>query len=36
MMGNDEEVSLKMEDLTMSPEAGVRTSIDALKQTLSF
>ncbi|MES9792811.1 sugar phosphate isomerase/epimerase [Priestia megaterium] len=36
MMGYDEEVSLEMEDLTMSVEAGVRTSIDALKQTLSF
>ncbi|MBK5441561.1 sugar phosphate isomerase/epimerase [Peribacillus sp. TH24] len=36
MMGYAEEVSLEMEDLTMSVEAGVRTSIDALKQTLSF
>ena len=36
MMGYDEEVSLEMEDLTMSVEAGVRTSIQALKQTLSF
>lgn len=36
MMGYDGEVSLEMEDLTMSVEAGVRTSIDALKQTLSF
>ncbi|WP_342605515.1 sugar phosphate isomerase/epimerase [Peribacillus sp. FSL E2-0159] len=36
MMGYDAEVSLEMEDLTMSVEAGVRTSIDALKQTLSF
>lgn len=36
MMGYDAEVSLEMEDLTMSVEAGIRTSIDALKQTLSF
>ncbi|WP_299094269.1 sugar phosphate isomerase/epimerase [uncultured Metabacillus sp.] len=36
MMGYDEEVSLEMEDLTMSVEAGIRTSIDALQQTLSF
>jgi sugar phosphate isomerase/epimerase len=36
MMGYDGEVSLEMEDLTMSVEAGVKTSIDALKQTLSF
>lgn len=36
MMGYDEEVSLEMEDLTMSVEAGVRTSVEALKQTLSF
>jgi len=36
MMGYDGEVSLEMEDLTMSVEAGVKTSIDALKQTLSY
>jgi len=36
MMGYDAEVSLEMEDLTMSAEAGVKTSIDALQQTLSF
>ncbi|WP_152655855.1 sugar phosphate isomerase/epimerase [Oceanobacillus sp. CFH 90083] len=36
MMGYDGYVSLEMEDLTMSPEAGVRTSVDALRQTLSF
>jgi sugar phosphate isomerase/epimerase len=36
MMGYNGEVSLEMEDLTMSVEAGIRTSIDALKQTLSF
>ncbi|MGM7724308.1 sugar phosphate isomerase/epimerase family protein [Metabacillus sp. Hm71] len=36
MMGYDEEVSLEMEDLTMSVEAGIRTSIDALQQTLSY
>lgn len=36
MMGYDDEVSLEMEDLTMSVEAGIKTSIDALQQTLSF
>ena len=36
MMGYNEEVSLEMEDLTMSVEAGIKTSIDALQQTLSF
>ena len=36
MMGYDGDVSLEMEDLTMSVEAGIKTSIDALKQTLSF
>ena len=35
MMGYDGWVSLEMEDLTMSVEAGIRTSIDALKQTIS-
>ena len=35
MMGSDGYVSLEMEDLTMSTEAGVLTSIDALKQTIS-
>ncbi|MGG3435708.1 sugar phosphate isomerase/epimerase [Bacillus subtilis] len=35
MMGYDDEVSLEMEDLTMSPEAGIRTSVEALKQTIS-
>lgn len=35
MMGYDGEVSLEMEDLTMSPEAGIRTSVEALKQTIS-
>jgi len=35
MTGYDDWVSLEMEDLTMSVEAGVRTSIDALKQTIS-
>jgi sugar phosphate isomerase/epimerase len=35
MMGYDDWVSLEMEDLTMSVEAGIRTSIDALKQTIS-
>jgi sugar phosphate isomerase/epimerase len=36
MMGYNGEVSLEMEDLTMSVEAGIRTSVDALRQTLSF
>ena len=35
MMGYDGYVSLEMEDLTMSVETGLRTSIDALKQTIS-
>ncbi len=35
MVGYDGYVSLEMEDLTMSVEAGVKTSIDALKQTIS-
>ena len=35
MMGYDDWVSLEMEDLTMSVEAGIRTSVDALKQTIS-
>jgi sugar phosphate isomerase/epimerase len=35
MMGYNGWVSLEMEDLTMSVEAGIRTSIDALKQTIS-
>lgn len=35
MMGYNGYVSLEMEDLTMSTEAGVLTSIDALKQTIS-
>lgn len=35
MMGYNDWVSLEMEDLTMSPEAGIRTSIDALLQTIS-
>jgi sugar phosphate isomerase/epimerase len=35
MMGYDDWVSLEMEDLTMSVEAGIKTSIDALKQTIS-
>lgn len=36
MMGYDDHVSLEMEDLTMSVDAGIETSVDALKQTLSF
>jgi sugar phosphate isomerase/epimerase len=35
MTGYHDYVSLEMEDLTMSVEAGVQTSIDALKQTIS-
>jgi len=35
MVGYDGDVSLEMEDLTMTVEAGVQTSIDALKQTIS-
>lgn len=35
MLGYDGDVSLEMEDLTMSVEAGVATSIDALRQTIS-
>jgi sugar phosphate isomerase/epimerase len=35
MVGYDGHVSLEMEDLTMSVEAGVLTSIAALKQTIS-
>lgn len=35
MMGYDGPVSLEMEDLTMSVEAGIATSVDALKQTIS-
>ena len=33
MMGYDGDVSLEMEDLTMTVDAGVHTSIDALRQT---
>lgn len=35
MMGYNDFVSLEMEDLTMSVDAGVRTSVDALQQTIS-
>jgi len=35
MVGYNDYVSLEMEDLTMSVEAGVLTSIDALQQTIS-
>lgn len=35
MMGYDGPVSLEMEDLTMSVEAGIATSVDALKQTIN-
>ena len=35
MMGYDGDVSLEMEDLTMTGDAGVHTSIDALRQTIS-
>ena len=34
-MGYDGDVSLEMEDLTMTVDAGVNTSIDALRQTIS-
>ena len=36
MMGYDGYVSLEMEDLTMSVEAGLDTSIKALRQTISW
>jgi len=36
MMGYDGEVSLEMEDLTMSVEAGIKMSVEALKKTLVF
>jgi sugar phosphate isomerase/epimerase len=35
MMGYDGPVSLEMEDLTMSVEAGLKTSVNALKQAIS-
>lgn len=35
MMGYNGDVSLEMEDLTMTVDAGVHTSIDALRQTIS-
>ena len=35
MMGYDGDVSLEMEDMTMSVDAGIHTSIDALRQTIS-
>lgn len=35
MMGYDGDVSFEMEDLTMTVDAGVHTSIDALRQTIS-
>lgn len=35
MMGYNGDVSLEMEDFTMSTEAGVATSVDALQQTIS-
>ena len=35
MMGYDGDVSLEMEDLIMTVDAGVNTSIDALRQTIS-
>lgn len=35
MMGYDGYISLEMEDLTMTVDAGLRTSIDALNQTIS-
>ncbi|MCY0964615.1 sugar phosphate isomerase/epimerase family protein [Parathalassolituus penaei] len=36
MMGYNDHVSLEMEDLTMSVEAGIKTSIAALKQSISL
>ena len=35
MMGYDGDVSLEMEDMTMSVDAGVQTSVNALEQTIS-
>lgn len=35
MLGYDDHVSLEMEDLTMSVDAGIETSVEALKQTIS-
>ena len=35
MTGYNGWVSLEMEDFTMSTEAGVQSSVDALKQTIS-
>lgn len=35
MMGYDDWGSLEMEDFTMSTEAGIRSSIDALQATIS-
>jgi sugar phosphate isomerase/epimerase len=35
MLGYNDWVSLEMEDLTMSVEAGIQSSVDALKQTIS-
>lgn len=34
MMGYDDWVSLEMEDFTMSTEAGIQSSIDALQATI--
>jgi sugar phosphate isomerase/epimerase len=36
MAGYNDYVSLEMEDLTMSVESGIQTSVDALKQTISI
>jgi sugar phosphate isomerase/epimerase len=35
MVGDNGWVSLEMEDFTMSTEAGIQSSVDALKQTIS-
>lgn len=35
MMGYDGDISLEMEDMTMSVGAGIHTSVDALRQTIS-
>ena len=35
MVGYNDWVSLEMEDFTMSTEAGIRSSVDALQATIS-
>lgn len=36
MMGYDGNISLEREDLTMTTDAGVHTSIDGLRHTISY